>query len=49
MQNANVGVSKKPYNPPRLVIHGTVKDLTQRRGRRGNIDGGGRRRPRTGG
>ncbi|MGH9727952.1 MAG: lasso RiPP family leader peptide-containing protein [Candidatus Acidiferrales bacterium] len=36
-------MSRKLYKPPVLIIHGTVKDLTQVLGRRGSRDGG--RRP----
>lgn len=38
---------KKPYSKPTLTNYGTVRELTQRHGTSGNIDGGGRRRPRT--
>ncbi|MDE3108600.1 MAG: lasso RiPP family leader peptide-containing protein [Acidobacteriota bacterium] len=31
---------KKPYEPPALVIYGTVTDLTKNLGHRGNKDGG---------
>jgi hypothetical protein len=39
--------TKKPYSKPTLTAYGTVRELTQRRGARGKIDGGGRRTPRT--
>jgi hypothetical protein len=39
--------TKKPYSKPTLTVYGTVKELTQNRGARGNTDGGGRRTPRT--
>ncbi len=39
--------TKKPYSKPTLTVYGTVKELTQNRGIRGQIDGGGRRTPRT--
>lgn len=29
MQLKRADVSKKPYKPPILIIHGTVKDLTK--------------------
>ncbi|HEV2618182.1 MAG TPA: lasso peptide [Candidatus Acidoferrales bacterium] len=31
-------MSKKLYKSPVLIIHGTVKELTQLLGRRGNAD-----------
>jgi hypothetical protein len=39
--------TKKPYSKPTLTVYGTVRELTQRRGGRGRLDGGGRRTPRT--
>jgi hypothetical protein len=39
--------TKKPYSKPTLTVYGTVRELTQRRGTRGRLDGGGRRTPRT--
>jgi len=38
---------KKPYSKPMLTVYGTVKELTQSVGARGNVDGGPRRTPRT--
>ena len=38
---------KKPYSKPTLTVYGTVRELTQRIGVRGNRDGGTRRTPRT--
>jgi len=38
---------KKPYSKPTLTFYGTVGELTQNRGARGNSDGGGRLTPRT--
>jgi len=40
MQNPSSGSLKKPYNPPILMIHGTVKDLTQTVGVHGTFDNG---------
>ena len=31
---------KKPYSKPTLTVYGTVRELTQRVGTRGNLDGG---------
>lgn len=31
---------KKPYSPPQLTVHGTVRDLTQKTGAFGKLDGG---------
>jgi hypothetical protein len=31
---------KKPYSKPALTVYGTVRELTQRVGSRGNLDGG---------
>ncbi|MHB8485779.1 MAG: lasso peptide [Candidatus Acidiferrales bacterium] len=42
-----VDVSKKRYKTPILIVHGTVRDLTQRTGHRGTRDGGRRFRIRT--
>ena len=39
--------TKKPYSKPTLTVYGTVKELTQTRGVRGKLDGGGARTPRT--
>ena len=39
--------TKKPYSKPTLTVYGTVRELTQSRGARGQIDGGGRANPRT--
>jgi hypothetical protein len=39
--------TKKPYSKPTLTVYGTVRELTQRRGARGKLDGGGIRTPRT--
>jgi hypothetical protein len=38
---------KKPYTKPTLTVYGTVRELTQHLGNRGNLDGGGGRTPRT--
>jgi hypothetical protein len=38
---------KKPYTKPTLTVYGTVRELTQARGNRGNPDGGGPRTPKT--
>ena len=47
MQRPRAGVSKKPYKSPILIVHGTVKDLTQKKGTVGQSDGGLRFRIRT--
>jgi hypothetical protein len=39
--------TKKPYSKPTLTAYGSVKELTQNRGTRGRIDGGGRANPRS--
>ena len=39
--------TKKPYSKPTLTVYGTVRELTQNRGSRGRLDGGGARTPRT--
>ena len=42
--------SKKPYRPPRLVVHGKLRDLTQGAGKGGmSSDAGGQPKTRTGG
>ena len=38
---------KKPYSKPTLTVYGTVRELTQGGGSRGQIDGQGGRLPRT--
>jgi len=38
---------KKPYSKPTLTVYGTVRELTQHVGARGNSDGGSRFTPRT--
>jgi len=38
---------KKPYSKPTLTVYGTVRELTQNLGSRGQIDGGSSRAPRT--
>jgi hypothetical protein len=38
---------KRPYSKPTLTVYGTVRELTQSRGSRGRLDGGGPRTPRT--
>ena len=38
---------KKPYSKPTLTVYGTVRELTQSRGNRGQLDGGGSRTSRT--
>ena len=40
MQLKKLGGSKKPYKAPTLVVHGTVKDLTQKVGVHGSSDNG---------
>ena len=40
MRPKRVGVSKKPYKAPILIVHGTVKELTQQKGVTGSADGG---------
>ena len=42
MPNLSVSAAtpKKEYNPPILIVHGTVKDLTQTVGVNGTVDGG---------
>jgi len=47
MQRPRAGELKKPYKPPILIIHGTVKDLTKVVGLVGTADGGQRFRIRT--
>ncbi|HVB58190.1 MAG TPA: lasso RiPP family leader peptide-containing protein [Candidatus Acidoferrales bacterium] len=47
MQLKKLGVSKKPYKAPVLVVHGTVKDLTKAVGTHGTADGGARFRIKT--
>jgi hypothetical protein len=32
--------SKKPYSAPKLTVYGTVRELTQKKGKRGKPDGG---------
>jgi len=32
---------KKPYSTPSLTVHGTVRELTQKKGTRNSPDGGG--------
>jgi hypothetical protein len=32
--------TKKPYSKPTLTVYGTVRELTQKVGTRGNLDGG---------
>ncbi len=39
---------KKPYSKPTLTLYGTVRELTQRVGLHGSIDGGTFPRSRTG-
>ena len=39
--------TKKPYSKPTLTVYGTVRELTQSQGVRGQSDGGGRLTPRT--
>jgi hypothetical protein len=34
------GEPKKPYSKPTLIVFGTVRDLTQKVGITGNLDGG---------
>jgi hypothetical protein len=31
---------KKPYSAPKLLVYGTIRDLTQKIGRRGKSDSG---------
>ena len=38
---------KKTYEPPRLIVYGTVRDLTQKVGIRATLDGGSFPTPRT--
>jgi hypothetical protein len=38
---------KKVYEPPRLIVYGTVRDLTQKVGTRKTGDGGSRPNVRT--
>ena len=38
---------KKSYEPPRLIVYGTVRDLTQQTGARATLDGGTRPTVRT--
>jgi len=40
MQPRTAEMLKKPYKPPVLTIHGTVKDLTRAVGPHGTKDGG---------
>jgi len=41
MQNLSPDSPKKQYNPPILIVHGTVKDVTQAVGVHGSFDTGG--------
>lgn len=47
MQLKKLGLSKKRYKAPVLVVHGTVRDLTRAVGAHGTPDGGSRFRIRT--
>jgi hypothetical protein len=39
---------KKPYEPPRLLVYGTVRDLTEKNGPTRTVDGGSFPKNRTG-
>jgi hypothetical protein len=47
MDKASKPITKKPYSPPHLIVHGTVRELTQKVGIRPPNDGGVRPRVRT--
>lgn len=50
MAKAGTGEPKKPYSPPVLTVHGTVRELTQAVALKGGADKGGKGfRVRTGG
>jgi hypothetical protein len=38
--NRDINTNKKPYSCPIITVYGTVKELTQTVGLRGNRDGG---------
>jgi hypothetical protein len=38
--------AKKPYSAPVLVTWGTLRDITQKNGNKGNSDGGKGKQPR---
>jgi hypothetical protein len=40
MANPTAGDAKKPYSTPTLTVYGTVRELTQTVGLRGQPDGG---------
>jgi len=40
MDKPLLGGPKKPYVSPKLIVYGTVQELTKRIGIRGNRDGG---------
>jgi hypothetical protein len=40
--------SRKPYQPPKLLVYGDLKEMTLARGIHGQRDGGGRGANRTG-
>lgn len=39
---------RKPYEPPRLIVYGNIRDLTQKLGPTHTLDGGGFPKNRTG-
>ena len=48
MDNTVKQVDKKPYSPPHLIVHGTVRDLTKKVGPAHTGDGGKLPKTRTG-
>ena len=43
MDKAKETIVKKPYSPPHLIVHGTVRELTKKVGVIGGPDSGGKR------
>jgi hypothetical protein len=40
MDKSPKNVPKKPYSPPHLIVHGTVRELTQKVGPARTLDAG---------
>ena len=40
MKQPSETIAKKPYQSPKLLVYGDLKDMTKALGTKGNVDGG---------
>jgi hypothetical protein len=41
MKQPSIKLTKKPYQPPKLLVYGDLTEMTKSAGQKGRLDGGG--------